>query len=203
MRRSRSRTCSPRWNSLAAVIIAIACWLVAVPARAQLTPELYSLDSWILQRYRGAQLLPDSIARGTSAVMQAGAPRIESQRSVNRRDTIVALHFGPAMWRPSLGTATPVQLADPTGVMTGITGRVTARRAFRSPRKPAPRDTVQDDWRIGWAYLVAIPTRSANAAASGFGGWAVQEMLPRAPKPVTRALPVAPAPIPATLPPLR
>lgn len=137
--------------------------------------ELSSLDLWIVQRYRGAQLLPDSGTRTNSPVRQAGAPRVESTRTPNRRDTVVALHFEPAYWRSTLGTASLVQLADPTGVVSSVSGRVTARRAFRSPRVAGARDSVAGDWRIGWAYLVAIPTRSANAAASGFNGWALVE----------------------------
>lgn len=138
--------------------------------------ELSSLDIWIVQRYRGAQLLPDSGIRASSPVRQAaGAPRVESARTTGRRDTIVALHFEPTYWRASLGTAAPVQLADPTGAISSVTGRITARRAFRAPRVAGARDTVAGDWRVGWAYLVAIPPRSANAAASGFNGWALVE----------------------------
>lgn len=145
------------------------------PLVAQNSPALSSLDLWIVQRYRGAQLLPDSGVRSTATLVQAGAPRVESTRSANRRDTVVALHFGPAMWRPTLATSAAVQLADPTGTISGIAGKITARRAFRTPRKAGARDSVKDDWRIGWAYLVAIPVRSANASASGFSGWAIAE----------------------------
>ncbi|MGV3710807.1 MAG: hypothetical protein ACO1Q7_18435 [Gemmatimonas sp.] len=137
--------------------------------------SLSSLDAWIVQRYRGAQLLPDSGLRGTSPLRQAGAPRVESMRSPERRDTIVALQFGAVYWRASLTPSSAVQLADPTGVISAIGGRVAARRAFRAPRVAAPRDTVSDDWRIGWAYLVAIPPRVATAAPSGFNGWAIVE----------------------------
>lgn len=147
----------------------------AVAARPQDMREQTSLDMWIVQRFRGAQLLPDSGARSTATLAQAGAPCVEAARNTTRRDTVVALHFGPAMWRASIMTATPVQLADPSGSISGITGKVTARRAFRAPRVAAARDSVKDDWRIGWAYLVAIPVRSANASPSGFAGWALAE----------------------------
>lgn len=162
------------------VTLAVAAALIAavVPVTsiaAQSSRELSSLDLWIVQRYRGAQLLPDSGVRSTATLAQAGAPRVEATRSTTRRDTIVALHFGPAIWRPTLATAAAVQLADPTGTVSGIAGKITARRAFRTPRKAGARDSVKDDWRIGWAYLVAIPTRSANASASGFSGWAIAE----------------------------
>lgn len=149
--------------------------LQASSLAAQNTPELSSLDMWIVQRYRGAQLLPDSGSRSTSTITQAGAPRVESTRTPARSDTLVALHFGATMWRPSIATAAPVQLADPSGTVSGIAGKVTARRAFRTPRVAGARDSVKSDWRIGWAYLVAIPVKSANASRSGFGGWALAE----------------------------
>lgn len=171
---------------------------------AQNSPELSSLDMWIVQRYRGAQLLPDSVARGSATFAQAGAPRVESARTTARRDTVVALHFGSAMWRPTLNTSAQVQLADPTGTVSGITAKITARRAFRTPRKAGARDTVKDDWRIGWAYLVAIPTRAANASTSGFGGWALAEMSTKSTAKVTATKGIATQSMPpAALPPIR
>lgn len=149
------------------------------------TPQLSALDLWIVQRYKTAQLLPDSALRPVSVQKQHTAPRVESARTNTRRDTLVALQFGTGYWRAALGTTTPVQLADPAGVVSTVTGRITARRAFRTPRVAAARDTVKDDWRIGWAYLVAIPPRSANASPSGFNGWAVVATTPK------NALPVA------------
>ncbi|MEO7998091.1 MAG: hypothetical protein ABI852_11635 [Gemmatimonadaceae bacterium] len=151
------------------------CVFQATAVFAQNSPELSSLDMWIVQRYRGAQLLPDSGARSTATLVQAGAPRVESTRTTARRDIVVALHFGSAMWRSTLNTSAAVQLADPTGAISGIAAKITARRAFRTPRKAGARDTVKDDWRIGWAYLVAIPARAANASPSGFAGWAIAE----------------------------
>lgn len=162
--------------------------------------SLSSLDAWIVQRYKGAQLLPDSGLRGTSPLRQAGAPRVESMRSPDRRDTIVALQFGAVYWRASLTPSSPVQLADPTGVVSAIGGRVSARRAFRAPRVAAPRDTVAEDWRIGWAYLVAIPPRVATAAPSGFNGWAIVETPSRS---VSRVPPkIAPIDTPRVVPPV-
>ena len=134
-----------------------------------------ALDLWIVQRYKTAQLLPDSGTRTVSLLRQTGAPRIESARSASRRDTVVAVQFGANYWRAALGTSSAVQLADPSGVVSGVNGRVTARRAFRTPRVAGARDSVADDWRVGWAYLVAIPSRAANAAASGFNGWGIVE----------------------------
>ncbi|MEO7361124.1 MAG: hypothetical protein ABI120_12405 [Gemmatimonadaceae bacterium] len=169
-----------RRTALVATSVVAVLTMRASVLPAQNTPELSSLDMWIVQRYRGAHLLPDSGARGTATYAQAGAPRIESTRSVTRRDTVVALHFGAAMWRPSMATTAVVQLADPSGTVSGIAGKVTARRAFRAPRIAGARDTVPGEWRIGWAYLVAIPARVANASASGFSGWALAETPPRA-----------------------
>ena len=164
-------------------LLALTALFVSSPALAQNASELASLDMWIVERYRGAQLLPDSGARSSLPMTQAGAPRVESARRVNVRDTVVALHFGNKPWRAGLANNTSVQFADPTGSVSGISGRVTARRAIRTPRVPGARDTVKDEWRVGWAYLVAIPSRSANAATSGLNGWALVE----APKPVARS----------------
>lgn len=163
-------------------LLALTALLLARPVFAQNVRELASLDMWIVERYRGAQLLPDSGTRSLLPATQAGAPRVESARRANTRDTVVALHFGNTPWRPVLGNSTPVQFADPTGSISGISGRVTARRAFRTPRVPGARDTVKDDWRVGWAYLVAIPSRAANATTSGLNGWALVET----PKPAVR-----------------
>lgn len=201
MIRHALRTCV----SLAAAVC------LASSLQAQASPELSSLDIWIVQRYLGAQLLPDSNSRATVAFAQAGAPRVESNRTAARRDTVVALHFSTTTWRPTLGLSTPVQLADPTGAVSTVVGRVTARRAFRAPRVAGARDTVNDDWRFGWAYLVALPTKVANAAPSGFNGWAVVQDVSRsaqksAPQPARpRARPLAPqppVPTPATQPPI-
>lgn len=188
-------------SRVARVGILIVCALMAFAisakqASAQNSAELSSLDMWIVQRYRGAQLLPDSGARGSYTFAQAGAPRVESARTSARRDTVVALHFGTALWRPNLNTAAAVQLADPSGTVSGIAGKITARRAFRAPRKAGARDTVKDDWRIGWAYLVAIPARSANASPSGFAGWAVAETSTKSTTKVTAAQSTPPATLP-------
>lgn len=170
-------------------------------APAQNSRELASLDMWIVQRYRGAQLLPDTTGRAASAVTQVGAPRVESARSSDRRDTVVALHFSATAWRPALASAATVQLADPSGAVSAIAGRVTARRAFRAPRKAGARDSVNTDWRIGWAYLVAIPLRTANAATAGLSGWALVE-APKvsAPKPAPRVV-ATPPEVPSAIPP--
>ena len=138
-------------------------------------PALSSLDLWIVQRYKSAHLLPDSGARPAALVRQGGAPRVESARVAGRRDTVVALQFAANYWRAALGASSIVQLADPAGAMSSVTGRITARRAFRTPRVAGARDSVPDDWRVGWAYLVAIPSRSANASPSGFNSWSVVE----------------------------
>ena len=193
-------------HALRTCVALAAALSLATGLRAQPSPELSSLDLWIVQRYLGAQLMPDSNSRATVAFAQAGAPRVESNRSAARRDTVVALHFGAAIWRPTLGSSTEVQLADPTGAVSTVVGRVTARRAFRAPRVAGAREDVSDDWRFGWAYLVALPMKVANAAPSGFNGWAVvQDVSRSAPKAATkRARPSSTqpaAPKPATAPP--
>lgn len=198
-------------HAFRALLSLTAALCLASGLHAQPSPELSSLDNWIVQRYRGTHLLPDSNPRATVAFAQAGAPRVEANRTAARPDTLVALHFSTTMWRPTLGLSTQVQLADPSGAMSTVVGRVTARRAFRAPRVSGARDTVSGDWRYGWAYLVALPINIANAAPSGFNGWAVVQDVSRsaqkaAPQHVRqRALPLSPqppVPTPATQPPI-
>ncbi|MBC8089551.1 MAG: hypothetical protein H7Z40_19985 [Phycisphaerae bacterium] len=175
--------------------------LVTRPTSAQNSPELASLDMWIVQRYRGAQLLPDTTGRAASRVTQVGAPRVESARSSDRRDTVVALHFSTSAWRPALASAAAVQMADPSGAVSAIAGRVTARRAFRAPRKAGARDSVNGDWRIGWAYLVAIPLRTASAASAGLSGWALVETAKVVPPKPEPPVVVVPPELPTAIPP--
>ncbi|MEP6836146.1 MAG: S41 family peptidase [Gemmatimonas sp.] len=176
------------------------------------SPTLSALDLWIVQRYKMARLLPDSGARTTVTASPIGAPRVESARTVGRRDTVVALQFATTYGRAALGTTATIQLADPSGAVSSVTGRITARRAFRTPRVAGARDSVKDEWRVGWAYLVALPSRVANASPSGFNGWAVEEPKPRtASKPVRAESPKVlsvpatdgPSKTSATLPPAR
>jgi hypothetical protein len=152
-------------------------------AHAQLSPALTSLDEWVVMRFRGAGLLPDSGAQVASVVPHADAPRIDGVRSAARRDTLVAVHFDTVFWRPTLAVGANVRFADPSGEIAAIGGRVTARRAFRAPRKAGARPGNAADWRIGWAYLVAMPIRTANAAPSGFSGWSLVEVPPNAKRP--------------------
>jgi hypothetical protein len=144
-------------------------------APAPLTPSQLSLDSWILMRFRGAQLLPDSGTRPASVIAHAGAPRIEGPRTSNQRDTIVAVHFDTTFWRPTLAAGVTVRFVDSSGEISPITARVVSRRAFRAPRTPEARGAHGSDWRIGWAYLVAVPSRTANAATAAFNGWSLVE----------------------------
>ena len=170
---------------LAAVVsnsVALAQSTKTQSTRSPIAPSLQSLDEWIVMRFRGVQLLPDSSERGSAAtISEAGMPRIEASRNVGKRDTVVAVHFNPAFWRPALKPGASVQLADPAGAVTTITGRVAARRAFRAPRVAGARDSQAGEWRIGWAYLVAIPVRMANAAPAGFDGWSILETPSRLP----------------------
>ena len=160
---------------------------VSLAVRAKIaSPTLASLDEWIVQRYQTAQLLPDSGTRLMALLRQVAAPRVESARVAGRGDTVVALQFGAEYWNAPLGTTTMVQLADPAGAISTVGGRITARRAFRTPRVAGARDSVKGEWRVGWAYLVAIPSRSAYASPAGFNGWSVvQTPQSRAPKTTT------------------
>lgn len=140
---------------------------------SKIGPALQSLDEWVILRFRGVQLLPDSGVGGASPVGRSGAPRIETARTAARRDTLVALHFDTSFWQPAFSPGATVRFADHAGTVTSVAAQITARRAFRAPRKPGARNDHQEDWRVGWAYLVAMPLRIANAAPSGFNGWSI------------------------------
>ncbi|MEP6763651.1 MAG: hypothetical protein ABJB66_05025 [Gemmatimonadaceae bacterium] len=166
---------------IAVAVFCILPWLSAsaqtkktASAHVAISPSLQSLDQWIVMRFRDVQLLPDSSERGSaSSVSDLGAPRIEASRNAGKHDTVVAVHYSPTFWRPTLTAGAKILLADPAGVVSAITGKIAARRAFRAPRISGARDTVGAEWRIGWAYLIAIPARMANAAPAGFDGWAI------------------------------
>ena len=130
-----------------------------------------TLDVWIVQRYRGAQLLPDTVTRAGSVAADALWPRIESMRSGRQTDTLFALHFAARPGEPALGRRSTVRLAGPTGSVSPVVATVLARRPFRAPRTPTPNNENERDWRYGWAYVAAFPKAGRTAPATTFRGW--------------------------------
>ncbi len=152
----------------------IALCVLPVAGRAQPTP----LDRWIVQRYRGAQLVPDSQPpRGsatTPVARVAAAPRIEQTRRGATRDTLWAVHFAAGPELAGLAVGTRTTLTGPTGTMTPVVARVVARRPFRAPRSPGSALRPDSSWRHAWAYLVVMPHLN-ETAISRYRGWLLVE----------------------------
>jgi hypothetical protein len=158
-----------------AVVAAITLWPAL--ALAQPTP----LDRWIVQRFRGAQLVPDSQpAQGVGArpvapvARVSAAPRIEQTRRGATRDTLWAVHFAAGPELAGLAVGTRTTLTGPTGTMTPVVARVVARRPFRAPRSPGSALRPDSSWRHAWAYLVVMPHLN-ETAISRYRGWLLVE----------------------------
>lgn len=130
-----------------------------------------ALDRWIVQRFRGAQLLPDQTAAQPTISLRGAAPRIESVQTGTRADTLWALHFGADSLPVPLGRTARVQLVGPSGTIMPMTVRLLERRAFRAPRTPRSAAVRADSsWRYAWAYLAVIPHRRGSPP-SRYRGW--------------------------------
>lgn len=145
-----------------------------VAQRAPLVPTLSTLDMWIVEHYRGAQLLPDSgrTTRGTGAM--TALPYVESVSSGRTVDTVFAVQFSPVLRAPALPVGAKVRFTSPSGVASSSVADVVARRAFRAPRVPNARHNEPDDFRYGWSYLLFIRQR-ATTPTSAYRGWLVTE----------------------------
>jgi len=145
-----------------------------VKGEAQPTP----LDRWIVLRYRGAQLMPDSVpapgAASTQVARVSAAPRIEQTRGGATRDTLWAVHFAAGPELAGLAVGTRTTLTGPTGTMTPVVARVVARRPFRAPRSPGSALRPDSSWRHAWAYLVVMP-HLKQTAISRYRGWLLVE----------------------------
>ena len=130
-----------------------------------------SLDNWIVDRFRGAQLLEDTDTISHSIATDATIARIESVHPGGRTDTLFALHFSSRRSSAALERIAPVRLAAPTGTVAPIAVRLLARRPFRAPRAPKANSANENDWRYGWAYLVALPKAGRSTPAATFRGW--------------------------------
>ena len=129
-----------------------------------------SLDRWIIERYRGAQLLADSLSVPRSVTPDAVLPRVETVRGGTTADTLLALHFSPRAGSAALQSSAVVRIAGSTGTITPMSATVLARRPFRAPRLPTAKAN-EDDWRYGWAYLVILPKAGRTLSATTFRGW--------------------------------
>ena len=120
------------------------------------------LDRWIVTKFRGAQLLVDSVRITKSNVTDVPFPRVEVVRTASTGDTLIAMHFAPTVAGAALRVASVVRLADASGAMTGLSARVLARRMFRAPRLPNAAVDADSAWRVGWAYVAIVqPTPRA------------------------------------------
>jgi len=142
---------------------AIVC--AATSAQAQ---AVSALDAWLVSRFRGTQLLTDSMPATASAAAESPLPRIEGTRAGRSADTLYAIHFGTRLGTPALAVNAVVQLTGPTGTITPLTARVIARRAFRAPRRPGAPSGANAAWRYGWSYQAVMPRRAkGNSNANG------------------------------------
>jgi len=130
---------------------------------------VFALDTWVVSRYRNAQLLPDSLV-GRMASGEEPAPRVESVSDAPTGDTLFALEFRTRRETSSLRTGSRVRLAEPTGSITTITADIMARRPFRAPRRPGA-DTSTANWRYGWVYLAIVRRQHAATPAPSYRGW--------------------------------
>ncbi len=132
------------------------------------SPDL--LDRWIVQHYRGAQLLPDSSGGAATVVRDAPLPRVEYVHD-SKGDTLVGIHFASRPSAPLFGVASTAKLAVPTGAITTTSGKVVARRLFRAPRVPNASMSDSTKWRYGWAYVVVLPRQRDMLPAQAMRGW--------------------------------
>lgn len=137
---------------------------------------LSALDMWLTQRFKGAQLLPDSV-KPTRATPLTTPPRIESVNVARTKDTLFAVQFMPQVAPPALAVGSTVRLSSPSGVMTNITAEIIVRRAFRAPRQPGAALTDSSNHRYGWSYIALI-RRVASTPSTMYRGWVMVAVPP-------------------------
>ncbi|WP_411282285.1 hypothetical protein [Gemmatimonas sp.] len=147
---------------------AMACAAASVDAQTA-----SALDTWLVSRFQGTQLLTDSMPTTASVAAESALPRVEGTRAGRSADTLYALHFGTRLGTPALAVNAIVQLTGPTGTITPLTGRVIARRPFRAPRRPGAPSSADAAWRYGWSYHVVMPHR-----AKGNGNGSIAKGVP-------------------------
>lgn len=140
------------------------------------------LDTWLVTRFRNAQLLDDSLGATSSVEESMQYPRVESAREAPAGDTLFAIHFGSGSHMPALRAGSVVRLSGPSGSITSHTARIVVRRAFRAPKVPSANAADDGAWRYGWAYLAVITRGVRPSPSLGYRGWLLIETpdtLPR------------------------
>ncbi len=133
------------------------------------------LDRWIVTKFRGAQLLVDSVHVAKSGAADGPFPRVEVVRAASTGDTLVAVHFTSTVGGPALRATGVVRLAEASGAMTVLTARVLARRMFRAPRVPNAGADGDSAWRVGWAYVAVVQPTSRAARLRPERSWLLVE----------------------------
>ena len=134
-----------------------------------------ALDSWLVTRFRNAQLLDDGLDASTSVEENVQYPRVESAREAPGGDTLFAIHFGSGPRMPALRSAAVVRMSGPSGSITSHAARIVVRRAFRAPRVPSANASDEGAWRYGWAYLAVITRGVRPSPSLGYRGWLLIE----------------------------
>lgn len=147
-------------------LMVLVCTLMASAAIPMAAQPVSSLDAWLVSRFRGAQLLTDSMPATASVAAESPLPRIEGTRAGRSSDTLYAIHIGARLGTPALAVDAVVQLTGPTGTITPLTARVIARRAFRAPRRPGASSSADAAWRYGWSYQVVMPHRGTTTGGA-------------------------------------
>lgn len=134
-----------------------------------------ALDTWLVTRFRNAQLLDDSLGAASSVEESMQYPRVESTREAPGGDTLFAIHFGSGSRTPALRAGSVVRLSGPSGSITSHAARIVVRRAFRAPRAPSASAADEGAWRYGWAYLAVITRGLRPSPSLGYRGWLLIE----------------------------
>ena len=134
-----------------------------------------ALDSWLVTRFRNAQLLDDSLDASAFVEENLQYPRVESARQAPGGDTLLAIHFGSGPRMPALRSASVVRMSGPSGSITSHTARIMVRRAFRAPKVPSASASEESAWRYGWAYLAVITRGVRPSPSLGYRGWLLIE----------------------------
>jgi hypothetical protein len=150
-----------------------------------------ALDRWIVTRYRGAGLMPDTSPSAPSLASTRTPPRIETVRLGETTDSLWSVHFSAHDQVPAFALNTTVRLAGPTGSVGPLAARIVARRLFRAPRRPNPLPSDSAGWREGWAYLAVLP-HDPDRRTARYRGWLLLS-APRTARPARagRASPAA------------
>jgi hypothetical protein len=154
-------------------------------AATRAVAAMRTVDTWLVARFRGVQLLPDSVvdvadATGAGsagdAAVAAGNPvsdaayaRVESVFATPMADTLLALQFGAQTGRAPLTSGATVRLSGPTGAISATTARIVARRAFRVASRPVVSPSDNSAWRYGWAYVAVVPIGAKSGPGTGAG----------------------------------